>query len=180
MYVILQELKKWNILVLMTGRNYSMTLEELKAEVQGASLVLVGIGEEVSENREGFYEELAKLLKNKDYFVVTLQDREGLERAGLSSEQITAPLEEGESDESWEKYMHWLGFTLNQKLCVLELGAGFKRPEVIRFPFEKVSYFNQKSRYIRINERFPQLSAEIADRGISIKCDPAAFFAGDK
>ena len=152
-----------------------MTLEELKAEVQDANLVLIGIGEEISNEREGFYKALASLLKNKDYFIVTLQDRESLEKAGLLAEQITAPLDEGESEESWEKYMHWLGFTLNQKLCVLELGVGFSRPEIIRFPFEKVSYFNQRSRYIRMNERFPQLSAEIADRGISIKCDPALF-----
>ena len=151
-------------------------LEELKKEIQEANLVLVGIGEEIKEEKEALYRSLAKLLTKKDYYIVSLQDRAGLEAAGLISEQITAPLDEGEDQESWNKYLHWLGFTLNQKLCVLELGVGFQYPDLIRFPFEKVSYFNQKSRYVRMNERFPQLSAEIADRGVSIKKNPVEFF----
>lgn len=154
-----------------------MTLEELKEEVQNANLVLVGIGEAVSGNLDDLYKKIYSLLEKKDYFIVTLQDREGLEEAGIVPEQITAPFSEGEGQESWEKYLHWLGFTLNQKLCILELGVGFKNPQVIRFPFEKTCYFNQKSKYIRINETFPQLSAEIADRGISIKKNPVEFFA---
>lgn len=153
-----------------------MTLEELKAEVQDANLVLVGIGEAVSGNPDDLYRALHSLLEKKDYFIVTLQDRVGLEAAGIVPEQITAPFAEGEDQESWERYLHWLGFTLNQKLCILELGAGFKNPEVIRFPFEKTCYFNQKSRYIRINGTFWQLSAEIAERGVSIKKDPVEFF----
>lgn len=153
-----------------------MTLEELKNEVQNANLVLVGLGEALSGNTERFYQKLHELLQNKDYFIVTLQDRAGLEAAGLLPEQITAPFSEGEAPQSWDKYLHWLSFTLNQKLCVLELGVGFKNPDVIRFPFERTSYFNQKSRYIRINETFPQLSAEIADRGVSIKRNPVEFF----
>lgn len=154
-----------------------MTLEELWDEVHSASLILVGLGEELSGDLTDFYDKLSELLKKKDYFIVTLQDRAGLEAAGIVPEQITAPFSEGESQESWEKYLHWLSFTLNQKLCILELGVGFKNPDVIRFPFEKTCYFNQKSRYIRINETFPQLSAEIADRGVSIKRNPADFFS---
>lgn len=154
-----------------------MTLEELWKEVHSASLILVGLGEELSGDLTGFYDKLAELLEKKDYFVVTMQDREGLERAGLVPEQITAPYALAEPDQSWSRYLHWLGFTLNQKLCVLELGVGFANPNVIRFPFEKTCYFNQKSRYIRVNKNFPQLSAEIAERGISIAKDPVEFFA---
>lgn len=153
-----------------------MTLEELKKEVHDANLVLVGIGENISGDRDAFFRKLQEILCSKDYFIVTLGQREELEKAGLNPEQITAPMEAGETAESWEKYLHWLSFTLNQKLCVLELGVGFKYPDVIRFPFEKASYFNQKSRYIRINQQFPQLSAEIAERGVSIKRNPAEFF----
>lgn len=153
-----------------------MTLEELWNEVHGASLILVGLGEELSGDLMDFYNKLSELLKKKDYFIVTLKDREGLERAGLVPEQITAPYAPAEPDESWARYLHWLGFTLNQKLCILELGVGFQNPNVIRFPFEKTCYFNQKSRYIRVNETFPQLSAEIAERGVSIKKNPVDFF----
>lgn len=152
-----------------------MTLEELKEEVREANLVLVGIGEEITGELGCFYRGMAALLDKKDYFIVTLKDRTGLEKAGLVPEQITAPFSEGENQESWERYLHWLSFTLNQKLCVLELGVGFQNPNVIRFPFEKTCYFNRKSRYIRVNETFPQLSEEIAERGVSIKKNPADF-----
>lgn len=147
-----------------------MTYKEIKQELQDSAMVLVGIGEELKGDLETFYQKLAELLGQRNYFVVTLQDREGLERAGVLPDRITAPLYD-EEQESWEKYLRWLGFTLNQKLCVLELGVGFRYPDVIRFPFEKTSYFNQKSKYIRVNERFWQLSEEIADRGMSVKAD---------
>lgn len=153
-----------------------MTLSELREEIREANLVLVGIGEEISGETDKFYRTLAELLEKKDYFIVTLKDRKALETAGLAAEQITAPFSEGEAEESWDKYLRWLSFTLNQKLCVLELGVGFQKPAVIRFPFEKTAYFNQKSRYIRVSEKFPQLSAEIADRGVSIAKNPVEFF----
>ena len=112
-----------------------MTLEEIRQEVQNASLVLVGLGEELTGDMVAFYQELKGLLEHKDYFIVTLKDREGLEAAGLAPEQITAPLVDPEGHESWEKYLHWLSYTLNQKLCVLELGVGFAHPQLVRFPF---------------------------------------------
>ncbi|OUP16205.1 hypothetical protein B5F29_14880 [Lachnoclostridium sp. An196] len=158
------------------GRMKKMTYTELCREVRGANLVLVGIGEDLEGDLDGFYRSLSELLQKKDYFIVTLKDRDSLEKAGLFSEQITAPLQKGEDAVSWDRYLNWLGFTLNQNLCILELGVGFLRPEVIRFPFEKTCYFNQKSRYIRVHDRFWQLSAEIADRGVSVGQPPAVFF----
>ena len=156
--------------------NGIVTYEKIKEEIKDASLVLVGLGEELTGELSGFYKELAELLKNKDYFIVTLKDREGLEKAGLQKDQITAPVEEPDNQESWDQYLHWLSFTLNQKLCVLELGVGFAHPNLIRFPFEKTVYFNKKACYIRVSEKFPQLSAEIADRGETVKEDPVTLF----
>lgn len=153
-----------------------MTYEKLREEVRRANLVLVGLGEGLSGDQAPYYEALAGLLEKKDYFIVSLsENRAELEAAGLLSGQITVPLAEGEAQESWDRYLHWLSFTLNQKLCILELGVGFAHPEMIRFPFEKTCYFNQKSRYIRVHKKFPQLSAEIAERGVSVQEDPAVF-----
>lgn len=153
-----------------------MTYEELKREVRSSSLVLVGLGEALSGDAASFYKTLADLLEKKDYFVVSLSGkRQEMEAAGLLAERITLPMAEKEAQKSWDDYLHWLSFTLNQKLCILELGVGFAHPEIIRFPFERTCYFNRKSRYIRIHRNFPQLSAEIAERGISIQEDPAVF-----
>lgn len=70
--------------------------------------------------------------------------------------------------EQWSIYRKWLQGTLNRQLCVLELGVGMEYPSVIRFPFEKAVYFNQKATFIRVNERLYQLTEELKERGISI------------
>ncbi len=69
----------------------------------------------------------------------------------------------------WEKYTKWLQGTVNKKLCILELGVGMHLPSVIRWPFEKVAFYNQKAGFFRINEKLYQLTEEIGDKGISIE-----------
>lgn len=68
----------------------------------------------------------------------------------------------------WEAYTKWLTTTLNRKLVVLELGENFKRPTVIRWPFEKTVFFNRKSYLYRVNEAFSQISEEIKERASGI------------
>lgn len=173
---LLADLRKIEYTFHNAERTRHMTYEELREEVRSANLVLVGLGENLQGDRTSFYQALAGLLERKDYFIVSLsENRKELEAAGLVPEQITVPLSEEEGQESWDRYLRWLSFTLNQKLCILELGVGFDHPKIIRFPFEKTCYFNQKSRYIRIHRNFPQLSAEIAGRGVSIQEDPTVF-----
>lgn len=77
----------------------------------------------------------------------------------------------------WERYTHWLAGTLNRTTLILELGAGFGNPGVIRFPFEKTAFFNQKAFLYRINKRFPQITEELHDRAISISADSVLLFA---
>lgn len=75
----------------------------------------------------------------------------------------------------WEKYTKWLSCTLNRRLCILELGVTFRYPQVIRFPFEKTAYFNQKATMIRIAAKFPNLPKELSGRGISLQQNPVHF-----
>lgn len=75
----------------------------------------------------------------------------------------------------WEKYTKWLTCTLNRRLCILELGVGFSYPQVVRFPFEKTAFYNQKATLIRVNSKLPQLPEELAHRGISIRENPLQF-----
>ncbi|MBQ6995490.1 MAG: hypothetical protein IJN64_13540 [Lachnospiraceae bacterium] len=69
----------------------------------------------------------------------------------------------------WEKYTKWLQGTVNKKLCILEFGAGMQLPGIIRWPFEKVAFYNQKASFFRINEKLYQLTEEIGEKGISIE-----------
>lgn len=77
--------------------------------------------------------------------------------------------------EHWQVYTKWLQGTLNKKLCVLELGVSLDCPSVIRFPFEKIAYFNQKASFFRIHEKLYQLSEELGKKGISIPKNAVSF-----
>ena len=68
----------------------------------------------------------------------------------------------------WKDYMKWQAGTINRSLVILELGEGFATPTVMRWPFEKIIYFNRKSRLYRINESFYQLPKEAEKRGVSV------------
>ena len=68
----------------------------------------------------------------------------------------------------WKDYMKWQTGTINRSLVILELGEGFATPTVMRWPFEKIIYFNRKSRLYRINESFYQLPKEAEECGVSV------------
>ena len=80
--------------------------------------------------------------------------------------------------EQWNTYTKWLQGTVNRKLCVLELGVGMEYPAVIRFPFEKIVFYNQKAFMYRIHSMLYQMGEAIGDRGIGIKADPVEFLCG--
>lgn len=70
--------------------------------------------------------------------------------------------------EDWGRYTKWLQGTLNRKVCILELGVNLDYPSVIRFPFEKMGYYNQKASFVRVNEKLYHLTKELHERGISV------------
>ena len=61
------------------------------------------------------------------------------------------------------------------KLCILELGVGMEIPSVVRWPFEKICFYNQKSVFWRVHSSLYQLPEEIRMRGNAIKEDPLTF-----
>ncbi len=75
----------------------------------------------------------------------------------------------------WQRYTKWLQGTLNRQLLVLELGVGMQFPQIIRFPFEKAVFFNQKARMIRVHSRLYQMTEELKEKGISVAQDPVDF-----
>ena len=68
----------------------------------------------------------------------------------------------------WQNYTRWLAGTLNRELLILELGEGFQRPTVIRWPFERTAACNQKARFYRVNQSFAQLAEGLAERAVSV------------
>lgn len=85
---------------------------------------------------------------------------------------------EGGYLENWTRYTKWLQGTVNRKLCILELGVGMEFPSIIRWPFEKMCFYNQKSCFWRVHSSLYQLSEEIKMRGTSVKEDPLQFLYG--
>lgn len=77
--------------------------------------------------------------------------------------------------EKWQHYTKWLQKTINRKLCILELGVGMRFPTVIRWPFEKVAYFNRKASFFRIHSKLYQVAEEIKEKSTGMQADPVNF-----
>lgn len=75
----------------------------------------------------------------------------------------------------WKGYQEWLSRTLNRKLLLLELGVDFQTPTVIRWPFEKTAFFNQKSHMYRVNKKFYQITEELKERAFPVEMDSVEF-----
>ncbi len=76
----------------------------------------------------------------------------------------------------WEIYKKWLQGTVNKKVCILELGVGMKYPTVIRWPFEKVAFFNQKASFFRVHSKLYQTAEEIKEKSCGIQATLEDFF----
>lgn len=160
--------------------------------IEAAEFVLIGIGEEFraaagadaeEKNRKilEVYNRLEKLVNGKPYFVVTQNEDDLIFKSDFLDFFIASPMgdekRQSSSEEQWDSYLNWLTATLNHKLCMLELGVGFSAPQIIRWPFEKTAMFHLKSTLVRVNEKFPQLTSEIAERGVSVKANSMELFA---
>ena len=174
-----------------------MEKQEILNRIKNSMMVLVGIGAEISEKyhtREellAFYQEIVETVKGKFYFVVTLNTDDLIYEAGFDPTLVVAPcgsdrtgnvITNGHYDENgylpqWKAYQTWLGNTLNRELVILELGVGFEYPSVLRFPDEKMAFFNQKSTLVRIHSEFPQIPKEIRERSLSVTADPVDFWS---
>lgn len=157
--------------------------QSLLADLKESKCVLVGLGEMFSvKDPEDelkyiqFYKNLKEALGAKDYYILTQAEDDLIFQCGFDKKHVAAPFLFPEEEENWSDYMKWLSFTLNRHLLVLELGVGFANPMVIRFPFEKTVFLNQKSKMYRVHPTLPQLTAEIAERGTAVLADPRNLF----
>lgn len=75
----------------------------------------------------------------------------------------------------WQSYMNWLARTLNKNFVLLEFDVNFTLPSLIRWPFEKNAFLNNKATLVRVNKQFPQLTEEIKGKGISVEMTGSEF-----
>lgn len=78
----------------------------------------------------------------------------------------------------WAAYKTWQAGTLNRRLLMLELGVGFGSPTVIRWPFEKIVYVNQKSYLLRVHKTLSQLPGEVGERAGRVAMDSVDWVSG--
>ena len=75
----------------------------------------------------------------------------------------------------WDEYMTYLSRTLNSNLLILELGVGLEYPTVIRWPFEKVTFINQKAHLVRVHEKLYHHTPEIEGKTDSIQMNSVDY-----
>ena len=229
----LQEIINHSDMILVgIGEDFQEKFEKVKVEEEEKNTIFEEysrkkyLENKEKEEIEEAYDKLALLLKEKNYFIITLCNDDKIYKADLKKDRIVAPcgtyqalqctdvctediypFEEYEkiiaekkvplcphcgkpltmnhvgtkkySEEGylkqWNLYTKWLQGTLNKQVCILELGVGMKYPSVIRWPFEKVAFLNNKATFIRVHGFLHQLTEEIKEKGVSIQENPVTF-----
>lgn len=80
----------------------------------------------------------------------------------------------------WVDYRNWLQKTINKKLCIIELGVGMKYPTLVRWPFEKIAFCNNKAEFIRVHRYLYQMTEELKGKGMSVEADPIKFLLNNR
>ncbi len=208
MSLLIEKIKDAELVLVGIGEEYELSYEELKKDGEAAQI------------RKALYQKLAELLKEKNYFVISLCTDGYIRQCGLDdkriaepcgnyrylqcSEKCTVDLYEADSGRSvcpscgkslvfnriaetgakyveegylgqWGIYTKWLQGTVNRKVCILEMGVGMQFPTVIRFPFEKIAFFNQKASFFRVHSRLYQVTEEIKEKSYAMQATLEEF-----
>ena len=154
--------------------------QRVRTLLDEAEMLLIGIGsalEKDEKNAEAVdeaYRTIASYVKGKTYFVLTGNTDGKLLDGTIFSMLAAAPNLEGQ-EKAWQSYLNWLTCTLTHKLVILELGEGFRQPQLMRWPFEQVVTYNKKAALVRVGRIFPQVPKEIAEQAISVPMDAFRF-----
>ncbi len=68
----------------------------------------------------------------------------------------------------WLRFKEWLGKAAAGRLAILEMGAGFNTPSVIRWPCERIAARHPNAHLIRINLHHPTTHPSLNGRATSI------------
>jgi hypothetical protein len=60
---------------------------------------------------------------------------------------------------------------MSEPLLILEIGAGFNTPGVVRYPLERLAAQHADARFVRINREYPEVPDWLTDRAVGIAGD---------
>lgn len=159
-----------------------MTMTDmLRQDIKDCEMLLIGIGGEWKrgpgscpdgkpDKITDVYNRLSSLIAGKNYFIVTSCEDGAVYNSCLNPKRITAPFfDRDEGEEQWNFYNRWLSMTLNRKLLLLELGEGFESPGFIRWPFENITFINNKAKLYRIHAKLSNIPENIRDKSVAVK-----------
>ena len=72
--------------------------------------------------------------------------------------------------EQAERFTAWVKSAQESRLLVIEIGAGFNTPVVVRWPMERIVCQHPRAHLVRVNLDHNEVPREIAKRSISIRC----------
>jgi NAD-dependent SIR2 family protein deacetylase len=70
--------------------------------------------------------------------------------------------------EQARRFQRWMRDGATQRLLVLEIGAGFNTPSVVRWRMEHLAHHHPAARLVRINLKDPELPEELGERAVSL------------
>lgn len=74
-----------------------------------------------------------------------------------------------------KRLQQWLRDLEECSLLIIEIGAGFNTPGVIRWPMERLAALRPDTKFIRVNLKDCQVPGNIGDRSLAFACDAGEF-----
>lgn len=71
-------------------------------------------------------------------------------------------------EEQYDKFQKWLQSTIPKKLVILEIGAGFNTPTVIRHRMEHITRQHPSANMVRINMQYEELPRSLVEHGLGV------------
>jgi len=71
--------------------------------------------------------------------------------------------------EQSRRFNKWIQKVNSCQLLVIEIGAGFNTPGVVRWPMEQIVFKFENSHLIRVNLQYPQVPKEITEKSLVFK-----------
>ncbi len=155
-----------------------MEFSQFYEKLNDSERVLIGFGEAMKNVSEEGFKKLSELLKDKNYFILYMEDDRGLVAKYFDTERIAVATDidlEAEKSEEIIRYTKWLSMTMNKKLLIMEMGASFLNPTALRWPLERITFLNDKAFFYRINGKLPQVAEEVASKSVPVSMKPEEF-----